>query len=524
MSSENFKKESKVTKYIGYVLTGTMFSRILGYLRDMLVGWLFGAGLYADAFYAAQRIPNLFRRLLGEGSLSSSFVPVFTDYISTKDEEESKKLFSVVFTTLLFTLLVVTLIGIVFAPQLTRIIAYGFEKNPDKLALTISLTRLMFPALLFACIAAFLLAVLNSLKSFFIPAVSPAVLSVAEIVFILGIARFILKESQIKGLAIAVLVGGLLQFLIMMPSIKKHGFSFKPILNFNHPGLKQIFYLMIPAMWGISIDQVNAFIDTIFASFLKEGSVTALYYSNRVMQLPLALFGIAVASVSLPLMSASVSKKNIDDMKDMLAFSIKISSLAIFPSLMGLIILGKPMIKLLFEHGRFDSNATLITNSALFFYALGLPAFGYVKIFAGGFYSLKETRIPVKVATLCMITNVFLNAILMRPLGVGGLALATSISSWLNASLLYMFLRKRIGSFGSRKIFFSLVKITVATLTMGLVCYILSNYVFSSLALNVFGTIIISFLTYLFMTKLLKIKEMKSVMSVLKREEPTIDE
>ncbi|HAM39181.1 MAG TPA: murein biosynthesis integral membrane protein MurJ [Elusimicrobia bacterium] len=524
MSSKNLKKESKIAKYIGYVSAGTMFSRILGYLRDMLVGWLFGAGMSADAFYAALRIPNLFRRLLGEGSLSASYVPVFTEYLSTKDKEDTNRLFNIILTVLVITLIFVTIIGIIFAPQLTKLIAYGFEKNPEKLQLTITLTRLMFPSLLLACLAAFLLATLNSLKSFFIPAISPSLLSIAEIAFIIGVSHLILREKQIIGLAIAVIVGGILQLLVMIPSVVKKGFSFKPVLNFNHPGLKQIFLLMIPAMWGISIDQVNAFVDTIFASFLKEGSITALYYSNRVMQLPLALFGIAVASVSLPLMSASVSKKNVDDMKNMLAFSIKISSLAIFPSLMGLIILGKPMIKLLFEHGKFDSIATSLTNSALFFYALGLPAFGYVKIFAGGFYSLKETKTPVKIASLCMIVNIVLNAILMGPLGVGGLALSSSISSWLNTILLLITLRRKIGGFGGRKILITLLKIISATFIMGLGCYILSNYVFKNLFINVFGTIIICFIIYLFMTRLLKISEMKSVMSVIKREEPTVDE
>src|SRR3989339_1354550 len=202
MSSKNLKKESKIAKYIGYVSAGTMFSRILGYLRDMLVGWLFGAGMAADAFYAALRIPNLFRRLLGEGSLSSSFVPVFSEYLATKEKKETEKLFNAMFTTLIFVLLIVCVLGMIFAPQITKLIAYGFEKNPEKLSLTITLPRLMFPFLLFICLAAFLLSVLNSLKLFFIPAIAPSFLSVSEIVFIIGIAPLLIKENQIKGLAI----------------------------------------------------------------------------------------------------------------------------------------------------------------------------------------------------------------------------------------------------------------------------------------------------------------------------------
>lgn len=524
MSSAILKKESKIAKYIGFVTTGTMFSRILGYFRDMMVAWFFGGGLFADAFYAALRIPNLFRRLLGEGALSASFVPVFSEYVTTKDKEETKNLFNVVFTVLILALLVVTSAGIILAPQITELVTWGFKKNPEKLALTVSLTRLMFPFLLFICLAAFLFSVLNSLKHFFIPAVSPAFLSVSEIGFILGIAPLLIVENQVKGLAVAVVVGGLLQFLVQIPAIKKNGFSFKPVFNFSHPGLKQIFLLMLPAMWGISIDQVNAFVDTICASFLVEGSVTALYYSNRLMQLPLALFGIAVASVSLPLMSSSVSKKDIHEMKNTLSFAIKISSLAILPAMAGLIILGRPMIKFLFEHGKFDSFATSLTTSALFFYSLGLLAFSYVKIFAGGFYSMKETKIPVKIATICMVLNIILNIKLMEILGVGGLALATAVSSWVNTVLLYIYLRKRIGSFGGREIIITLFKIALATLVMSGVCYIISAFLLKQLMLKVFGTIFIGILVYFVMVKMLKIKEVDSIMSVIKKESPSLNE
>jgi len=515
---------SKMTKYIGHVASGTMLSRILGYVRDMLVGWIFGAGMAADAFYAAFRIPNLLRRLMGEGALSSSFVPVFSEYLTRKDREESHKLYDVTFTALLIVLTFISLLGIIFAPQITRLIAYGFSSNPEKMELTILLTRLLFPFLLFICLAALQLSVLNSLKLFFIPAVAPAFLSISEIVFMLGIAPLMIKEHQIIGLALAVGLGGVMQFLVQVAPVRKSGFKFKFNFNFNHPGLKQIFFMMIPAMWGISVDQINAFVDTICASFLREGSVTALYYSNRVMQLPLALFGIAVASVSLPLMSTSVSKNDPNEMKKILAYSVKISSLAIIPAMAGLIVLGKPIIKLLFEHGKFNANATMLTNSALLFYSFGLPAYAITKILVSSFYSMKETKTPVKIATLCMLTNVVLNVSLMGPMGVGGLALATSISSWLNSSLLFFFLRKRIGRVGGRAIFECILKIIAATSVMSLCCYFTAYHLFNNLILSVFGSIIIGIVVYVLMTKLLKIDEMNSILSVLKKEEPTLDE
>ena len=513
-----------MTKYIGYVSAGTMLSRILGYVRDMLVGWVFGAGMAADAFYAAFRIPNLLRRLMGEGSLSSSFVPVFSEYLAQKDREEAHKLYNVVFTALTVVLIIISLLGIIFAPQITRMIAYGFRQNPEKMELTILLTRLLFPFLIFICLAALQLSVLNSLKLFFIPAVAPSFLSISEIVFMLGIAPLMIKDNQIIGLSIAVGLGGVMQFLVQVPAVRKNGFKFKTNFNFNHPGLKQMFLMMIPAMWGISIDQINAFVDTICASFLREGSVTALYYSNRVMQLPLALFGLAVASVSLPLMSASVSKKNTDEMKKILAFSVKISSLAIIPAMAGLIVLGKPIIKLLFEHGKFDAAATAITNSALVFYAIGLPAYSITKIFVSSFYSMKETKTPVKIATLSMLTNVVLNVTLMGPMGVGGLALATSVAAWLNASLLFYFLRKRIGRVGGRSIFECVMKIIIATAGMSICCYFAAYHLFNRLILSVFGSITIGVAVYILLTKLLKIDEMNSILSILKREKPSLDE
>jgi putative peptidoglycan lipid II flippase len=282
--------------------------------------------------------------------------------------------------------------------------------------------------------------------------------------------------------------------------------------------------MMIPAMLGTSVDQINAFVDTICASFLQEGSVTALYYSNRVMQLPLALFGFAVASVSLPLISACVSKKDTAGMKNILAFSVKMSSLALFPAMAGLLVAGRPMIKMLFEHGNFDSRATGITSAALVFYSLGLPAFAYAKIFAGSFYSLRQTKVPVQAAALCMFINVCLNVILMGPLGVGGLALATSISSWLNASLLVIELRRRIGPLGGRGIFLCLLKIMFSTAVMSAACYAVLLYLPAGNSLKVVAVIATGLAVYVAMARMLKIKELDSVLSILKKEPITVDD
>lgn len=522
MSTQSRKK---FTEYVSKVTVATGISRILGYLRDMLVAQAFGAGMFADCFYAAFRIPNLFRRLLGEGSVSAAFIPVFSEYIENKTKVETQKLLNVIFTFLLLLLLGITLLGIVFSKPLTTIIAFGFVSNPEKLHLAVSLTRIMFPYIIFACLAALMLGVLNSLKKFFLPAVAPAFLSISEITYIILIlGLFSLSETkQIQGLSISVLLGGFLHYFIQqIYIIKSEKFSIKPQFEFVHPGFKKIIQLVLPVMLGFSIDQINAFVDTVCGSLLKEGSITALYYSNRIMQLPLALFGIAIATVSLPLMSKSAAKNNFSELKDILNFSIRLAIFSLVPATCGLIVLGLPIVKLLFERGKFTYEATRMTYSALAFYSSGLIAYSAVKILTTGFYSLKETKIPVKIATLCMILNVILNFLLMEPLGVGGLALATAISSYLNCTLLTYFLRRRIGLLGIKKIFQTGIKTIFAASIMSILVFLISKFEYHSVIVKVGICIFTGISVYFFIAKLLNIEERKPVIELLKEKSATI--
>ena len=520
----NMTKQKKLTEYLSSVTIATTISRILGYIRDMLVAQIFGAGMFADAFYAAYRIPNLFRRLLGEGSVSASFVPVFSEYVETKSKEETRELLNVVFSALLTVLFIITILGIIFAGPLTKLIAWGFQSSPEKIESAITLTRIMFPFLFFVCLAALMLGVLNSLKTFFLPAVAPASLSIAEILYVIVfIYLFTLPaDIQIKGLAISVVIGGFGQYFIQKIAVLNKGFPIRLQFNLNHPGLKKILFLMIPAMIGFSVDQVNAFVDTICASFLREGAITALYYSNRLMQLPLALFGIAMATVALPTMSRSVAKNDIDEMKNTLNFSMRMVCFTLIPATAGLIVIGLPIIRLLFEHGRWTLDASSITFSALVFYSTGLLAFSVVKILASAFYSFRETKVPVRVACLCMLVNIVLNIILMRPLGVGGLALATSIASWLNASILFYFLRKKIGKIGGKKILNTLIKVCIATAGMSIAAYILSFFPHRIFIIIV--TIPAALMVYFYISKLLKIEEQKLILELLTKKNLPADE
>lgn len=466
--------EKHITRGASVIAAGTTVSRILGYLRDMMVAHLFGAGLAADAFYAAYRIPNLLRRLLGEGSLSASFIPVLSQYVHTKSKEETQELINVVFTTLAVALTILTVLGIIFARPLVSVIAYGFANDPEKLQLTVDLTRLMFPFLLFICLAALTQGILNTMGAFFMPAVAPASLSIAEMGYILALAPLFSPDNQIRGLAISVIVGGLGQFIAQNPGIRQMGWTLRWRWNLSHPGLRRIGTLMIPSMIGLSVDQINAFVNTICASFLEQGSVTALYYSNRVMQLPLAIFGLALSSAALPAMSKAVAVNDMDAVKNSLNYSIRLIIFILVPAATGLMVLGMPIISVLFERGNFDHHAALMTNSAMFFYSLGLPAYAVTKVAAGAFYAMQDTKTPVKRAAEAMIINVVLMLLLMRAMGVGGLALATAVASYYNGAALLIILRRKVGPIGIRQIVRTTMMTMIASAVMGAGCYLIT--------------------------------------------------
>jgi len=501
------------------IFTGaTMLSRILGYARDSMVANYFGAGIAADAFYAAFRIANLFRRLLGEGALSASFVPVFSEYSEKHGPQKTQEFLNILFSVLVVILVVMTVLGIVFAPQITSLIAMGFEKTPERFELTVTLTRCMFPFLLFVSLAALITGVLNSLRVFFLPALAPACLSVAEIVYLLAIAPHLSIDKQVIGLAASVSVGGLAQFFIHLPALREKGYGLKWAWNVSHEGLRRVGKLMVPATVGISVDQINAFVDTICASFLVTGSVTALYYSNRVMQLPLALFGVALSQVSLPAMSTSAAKGDIDAVKSTLNFALRLTIFMILPATAGLLVLGRPVVQLLFEHGQFDAWATTQTTHALFFFVTGLFAFACVKILASAFYAFQNTRVPVTIAAICVCLNIVLNLLLMKPMGVGGLALATSIASWVNALALFWMLRKQIGHFGGKTILKTSAQSLLACIGMGFLCWAImhSNAAWPmplKLGLSISG----GALFYLGSTRLLGMSECDSIWLQLAR-------
>lgn len=507
----------RLLRNISTVTLGISISRILGYFRDMTAARFFGATMLADSFYAAYRIPNLFRRMLGEGALSASFVPVLNEYLQKETKSETEKFINVSFSTLFLVLSLIVLLGIIFARPLTGLIAYGFTKIPEKYELTVFLTRILFPYLLFVSLTAFSMSILISSNVFFIPSASSGLISLSEISYMLFFLPFLLNpHHKIYGLAISVLVGGAIQTFIHFSTMFKKGYKIKIEFYFLHPGLKKVFFLLIPIVLSFSIEEINVFVDTICASFLKEGSMTALYYSNRLILLPLALFGTSTAIVNLPLLSSFVVKNELQKLKETLNFSIRTVAFITIPASIGLLFLGLPIIRVLFERGIFTYDASKLTYSALAFYCLGLYAFANIKLLSSLFYAMKLPKIPVRISAICMMMNAVLNVILMRYLGVGGLALATSISAWTNMVLLFRILRKKIDDIGEINIILSTIKFLTIAIIMGVVGSSLFNVMaFTDRTFSLFLCIFVCIFVYCLLSMILKVKEMKSLLELL---------
>ncbi len=467
----------KVAKAAGVVGAATLASRIMGYIRDMVMSWAFGTSAAADAFYVAYRIPNLLRELLAEGSMSAAFIPVFTEELATKGKDDARRLANAVFARLLVILSVLTLFGVLFAPQIVRTIAWGWKAGAqhDAFRTAVLLTRVMFPYLLFIGLAALAMGMLNSLRSFLMPALSPVMLNICIISTVVLLTPRM--PMPILAAAVGVMLGGLFQFLIQLPGLRKAGMMLRPEFKPGHPGVGRVGRLAAPIFLSSSVTQVNIFIGTILASFLATGSITYLFYGMRFIHFPLGIFGIAVATAILPTLSTHAAKQEMEEFRETLSLGLRLVFLIMFPAMAGLITLSVPIVNLLLEHGQFDRASTLGTAAALLYYAVGLWAFAGVRIVAQAFYSLQDTKTPVKIAVVAVLTNITLSTafILWTPLAHGGLALATSIAAMVNVGLLTVKLRRKIGRMDGRRIFLSLAKIVPASIAMGTIGWWIST-------------------------------------------------
>jgi putative peptidoglycan lipid II flippase len=433
----------------------------------MVLAWFVGTGLGADAFIVAFRIPNLLRRLFAEGSLTISFIPVFTEYFLKRGREEAFALARSACGLLTIILAGLTLLGILFAPLIVTINAPGFISSPEKFDLTVLLTRTMFPYIFFISLVALAMGILNVLGHFGAPAIAPALLSVAVIGSVFLIAPYL--EEPTMGLAIGVLIGGGLQLALQIPFLIKKGFHLFVRGPLYHPALKRIGLLLLPAIFGSAVYQIASIVMTILASLLPEGSVSYLYYADRLVQFPLGVFAISLGTAVLPSLAKQAALDDMDGLRSSFSYAMRLVFFVTVPAMTGLIILREPIIKLLFERGAFDQEATRLTAEALLFYALGLCAFSGVRIVAPTFYALQDTKTPVKMAVISLIVNIAAGIVLMGPMRHGGLALATSLGSAVNLTLLIYALRKRIGRIGAHEIIRSLLRSAVSAAVMGMV-------------------------------------------------------
>ncbi|MBE0460402.1 MAG: murein biosynthesis integral membrane protein MurJ [Candidatus Aminicenantes bacterium] len=467
---EQRAQNRKLVRSTFAVAAPTLLSRILGFVRDVIQAFYLGTSRSADAFTIAYVIPNLLRRLTGEGAMTAAFVPVFTQLKNEKTKKELWKFANAFFFDLTLIMALVTVLGIVFSPILVKIIAFGFKDIQGKWELTIVLTRIMFPYIFLISLAALAMAILNSFHKFFVPAFTPVLFNLSIITVAVLFARTVKEPAFV--FAVGVVIGGALQLAFQIPFLWRKGMRFTPLLSFSHPAIRKVGKLMVPGIFGVGISQINFALSRIIASLLEEGSVSSLYFASRVQELTLGLFSIALSIALLPTFSEFAAQKDVDAMKKTMSFSFKLICLVTFPAMVGLIILNRPIIEVLFQRGVFNVQSTMMSSSCLFYFAFSIPFISGVKIIAPAFYSLKDTKTPVIVAFFVMISYISLSFILMGPLQVGGIALALSLASVINFILLFYLLEKKIGKVQKRAILISAFKSASSAVAMGVAVWI----------------------------------------------------
>lgn len=513
-------EKSRLIKAAGVVGSATLVSRILGFVRDAVIAWFLGAGFSSDAFIAAFRIPNLLRRLFAEGSLSSAFVPVFTEYIVHRGQDEAFSMARSAFRLLSVILILVTIGGILLSPWIVRLVVPGFDA--EKISLTVTLTRWMFPYLFCIGLVALCMGILNVLGHFAAPAIAPVMLNISIIGSILFIAPAM--TTPVIGLAFGVLIGGILQLALQLPILVRKGFRFWQSARLMHPGLKKVGVLILPIVLGGAVYQINIVVSTLLGSLLSEGSVTYLYFADRLVQFPLGIFAMAASTAILPTLSRYAAAREYDELKNTFAQSLKLVFFITVPAMVGLIVLREPIVALLFQRGEFDAAATQLTIQAVLYYSLGLWAFSAVRIIAATFFALQDARTPVRVAIISIIANILLGVILMKPMAHGGLALATSLASMLNLVLLMHALRARLGLLGWKNIAQSAAKAFFCSLVMGIVVWMSARIMIppesrtsAGLLMGVVASIGIGLCIYGVMSFVLKSQELSIILKEAKR-------
>ncbi len=419
----------------------TMISRVFGFIRDMVTAQFFGAGAAFDAFSVAFRIPNFLRRLFAEGSFAQAFVPVLAEFQNQNSHTEMRRFINATAGTLGFILLCVTILGVVFAPAIIHVFTPGFSVKDPRFHLSVTMLRITFPYLMLVSLTAFAGAILNTYSRFWVAAFTPILLNISMIAAVIWLSPHM--EVPIVGLAWGVFIAGIVQLLFQWPFLKKLNLLPRPTINFRDSGVMKVLKLMSPAIFGVSVTQLNLLLDTVFASFLIVGSQSWLYYSDRLMEFPLGVFGVAISTVILPHLSRHHATQSDGDFSLTIDWALRCILLVGLPAAIVLAVMSGPLISTLFQHGHFDAHAVIMTRKSLTMFALGITPFMLIKILASGFYAKQDMRTPVRIGILAMVSNIVFNLILIWPLAHAGIALATSLSAVLNMGFLFYFLRKK---------------------------------------------------------------------------------
>ncbi|HXA65005.1 MAG TPA: murein biosynthesis integral membrane protein MurJ [Bryobacteraceae bacterium] len=471
--TQNPAPAESVVRSAGIVSVAVAMSRLTGLVREMVMARLFGAGFVYDAFLLGFRIPNLTRDLFAEGALSSAFVPIFTQTLAQKGRKEAAVLSNLVATALILLVGSFCILGVIFSPILVHLLAEGFRQVPGKFELAVKMTRIMFPFLLLVALAAQAMGVLNACNRFAVPALASTFFNIGSVVFGLALGYWLgpmLGVEPITGMAIGVVLGGALQLAWQIPSLRSEGFGFHPAFDWSHPGLRHIIRLMGPAILGNAAVQINVMVNTNFASRIPgNGPVSWLGYAFRFMQLPLGLFGVAIASATLPSISRSAGAGNFDEFRRTLSRSLGMVFLLTLPSSIGLIVLGDTMIGAIYQGGKFQAFDTQQTALALSCYAVGLAGYSALKVLNPAFYALHDARTPMLISLISIAINYATASLLLgrTSLGHAGLALSTSAVAIFGAVALFAILRGRIGGIHGRALLTSIWKITLASAVMG---------------------------------------------------------
>ena len=419
----------------------TLISRIVGFARDMIVAKIFGAGLATDAFFVANKLPNLLRRIFAEGAFSQAFVPVLAEYKSKRSLKETRDFVANVAGMLLLVLVICVFLGMVFAGIVIAITAPGFIDEPQKFGLTVTMLRITFPYIIFISLASLIGGVLNTYGKFSIPAFTPTILNLSFIIFALFFRKYF--HPPILALAWAVFVGGILQLAFQIPYLYKIGMPTLPKFNFRDSAVWRVVKLMGPAIFAMSIAQISLVINTIFASFLPSGSVSWMYYADRLMEFPTGVLGVALGTILLPSLSRHASGGDIEEFSRTLDWGARLSLLLALPAAVGLAIISKPLIMTLFMYGKFDMYDVIMTERALIAYSIGLLGLIMVKIFGPGFYANQNIKTPVKIAIFVLICTQVMNLAFIVPLQHAGLALSIGLGACINAGCLcYLLIKK----------------------------------------------------------------------------------